>query len=88
MENILDKVRNDRIFGFVECDIHVQSKDIERFSEFPPIFKNCKIWMQDIGENMQAYCHSITRKNGVKRALISSMYGNDVLLLTPLLKNI
>ena len=42
--------------------------------------------MQDIGKNIKACCRSFTRKNVVKRALISSIYGNDLLLLTPLLK--
>ena len=42
--------------------------------------------MEDIGEHMQAYCRSITRKVGVKRSLISSMHVKGQLILTPLLK--
>ena len=86
MENILDAVRNDDLFGFVQCDIHVPEHLIEKFSEFPPIFKNSEIKMQDIGEHMQAYARSIGRKSCVKRSLISSMKGENVLLVTPLLK--
>ena len=32
---------------------------------------------------MQEYCHSITRKTGLKRSLISSMHGKDMVILTP-----
>lgn len=35
---------------------------------------------------MQSYCRSITRKVGVKRSLINSMFAKDQLILTPLLK--
>ena len=38
------------------------------------------------GEHMQQYCRDITRKEGVKRSLISSMWGKDLVLLTPLFK--
>ena len=86
MENILDDVITDKKFGFVKVDIHVHPDDYENFSEFPPIFKNCEITMADIGEHMQAYCRSITRKVGVKRSLIGSMHAKGILLLTPLLK--
>ena len=86
MNDILNDVKNDKIFGFVECDIHVPHNDIEKFSEFPPIFKNCEITIADIGDHMQKYCRSTTRKNGVKRSLISSMHGKRILLITPLLK--
>ena len=35
---------------------------------------------------MQDYCKSIGRKIGVKRSLISSMKGEGIIILTPLLK--
>ena len=54
--------------------------------EYPPIFKNCSIEIKDIGETMQDYCKSIGRKIGVKRSLISSMKGEGIIILTPLLK--
>ena len=42
--------------------------------------------MADIGEHMQAFCESNNRKTCVKRALIGSMHGEGILILTPLLK--
>ena len=43
MQTILDDVKNEKIFGFVECDIHDPNDLIDKFSEFPPIFKNTEI---------------------------------------------
>ena len=56
MENA---IMSGESFGFVKCDIHVPDKLIEHFSEFPPIFKNTEITMDDIGEHMQEYARSI-----------------------------
>ena len=83
---ILEDVKNNEIFGFVQVDIHVPEHLIPRFSEFPPIFKNTKIDIADIGEHMKQYCEKIKRRKGVERSLISSMHATDILLLTPLLK--
>ena len=85
-ESILDDIRSESIFGFVKVDIRVPEHLIPIFSEFPPIFKNTEITMNDIGEHMQEYCRSITRTYGVKRSLISSMQGTGIILITPLLK--
>ena len=85
-QQLLDDIRRDKIFGFVKCDIHVPDHLIDKFSEYPPIFKNTEINIEDIGETMQAYCESIGRKNGVNRSLISSMHGKGIIILTPLLK--
>ena len=84
MQTILDDVRNEKIFGFVECDIHVPNDLIDKFSEFPPIFKNTEITLTDIGDHMREFCRHTTRRTGVKRLLISSMHANGILLLTAL----
>ena len=59
---------------------------IDKFSELPPIFKNTEITIADIGEHMQAYFRSIQRSNGVKRSLISSMWGEGLVIITDLFK--
>ena len=46
MENIIDDIMTDKLFGFI--------KTSEEFSEFPPVFKNCEITLADIGEHKQA----------------------------------
>ena len=83
-QDIIQGVISGESFGFIKCDVHVPDHLISRFSEFPPIFKNTEIPLSAVGEHMQAYCRSISRKNGVKRSLISSMWGKDLVILTPL----
>ena len=85
-EDILDDVRNERVFGFIKVDIRVPDHLIPAFSEFPPIFKNTEIKLDDIGDHMKSFCEQNGRKTGIKRSLISSMHGKEVVLLTPLLK--
>ena len=85
-EQIIEQIKNDQIFGFLRCDVRVPEDKIEEFSEFPPVFKNTEITISDIGEHMQQYCLSVERKTGVKRSLIGSMFGKNILLLTPLVK--
>ena len=85
-DDILDDVINERDYGFVKVDIHVPEHLIEKFSEFPPIFKNAEIKLEDMGEHMREFCAAIGRKSGVKRSLISSMHATGIILLTPLLK--
>ena len=87
MKNVIDDIMTDELFGFAKIDYHVHPDDYEKFSEFPPIFKNCGITLVNIGEHMHAYCRSITRKVGVERSLIGSMHAKGQLILTLLLKN-
>ena len=49
-QTILDAVRDEKLFGCIECDIHVPKHLRERFSEMCPIFKNIEISRDDIGE--------------------------------------
>ena len=86
MKDIENAIMMDESFGILKCDIHVPDHLIDYFSEFPPIFKNTEITMADIGEHMQEYARSIQRKKGVDRALISSMKGEGIVILTPLFK--
>ena len=40
--------------------------------------------MQDIGQHMQEYARSIQREKGIEKALISSMHGKGIIILSPL----
>ena len=49
----------------IVCDLHVPDHLIERYSDFPPIFKNVGIGVKDdIGSHMQEYCELIGRTRG------------------------
>ena len=75
-EEILNDVRNDVFDGFVVYDIHVPEPLVGRFSEFPPIFKNCEITIVEIGEHMQEFCRRITRRKVVKRW--TNVWGEEI----------
>ena len=86
LQTILDAVKNEKLFGCVECDIHVPEHLCEKFSEMCPIFKNTEISRDDIGEYMEAYAEENNIMSRPRRSLIGSMVGEKILLATPLLK--
>ena len=77
---------SDEIFGIVRCALKVPEYLGEYFSEFPPIFKNTEIPLEEsiIGSHMFNYARSIGRTKGVRNSLISSMYGENLVILTTL----
>ena len=75
LQTILDTVRNKKLFGCVECDIHVPEHLRAKFSEMCPVFKNTEISRDDIGEYMKAYAKENDIMSRPRRSLISSMVG-------------
>ena len=55
LETILEAARCEKLFGCVECDIHVPEHSREKFCKMCPVFKNTEISRDDIGEFMKAY---------------------------------
>ena len=47
-ESLLEQIRNDKLFGYVQCDIEVPEKLKKKFANFPPIFKNTNVGRHDI----------------------------------------
>ncbi len=86
MEKVIENIMGDRLFGAVECDIHVPEDLQEHFSEMPPIFKNCSITREDIGDHMQGFAEDNNMMRQPRRSLIGSMKGERILLITPLIK--
>jgi hypothetical protein len=58
----------------------------EKMSEFPPIFKNAEINIEDVGEYMQDLIADRGGMKGPRRSLISSHFAEKMLVATPLLK--
>jgi hypothetical protein len=85
-QSIINAVKNDKLFGWVECDIHVPESLQEYFKEMRPIFKNTEIRREDIGEFMKNYAEENNVMARPRRSLIGSMKGDKILLATPLLK--
>ena len=86
LQTILGAVKNETLFGCIECDIHVPEHLREHFSEMCPIFKNTEISRDNIGEFMEAYAEENDIMKRPRRSLIGSMIGEKILLATPLLK--
>ncbi|CAB4021097.1 Zinc finger and SCAN domain-containing 22, partial [Paramuricea clavata] len=85
-QSIINAVKNDKLFGCVECDIHVPESLREYFKEMCPIFKNTEIRREDIGEFMKSYAEENNIMPRPRRSLIGSMIGKKIMLATPLLK--
>ena len=85
-EEILQAVLEDQLFGCVECDIHVPDALKPYFEEMPPIFKNVDITREDIGPFMQEFAEENGIMSTPRRSLIGSMFGQKILICTPLLK--
>ena len=86
LETILEAIRCEKLFGCIECDIHVPEHLREKFSEMCPVFKNTEISRDDISEFMKAYAEENDTMSRPRRSLIGSMKGEKILLATPLLK--
>ena len=55
MEILLKRIDEDKLFGYVQCDLEVPEVLYERFANFPPIFKNSNVGREDIGDFMRKY---------------------------------
>ena len=86
LQTILSAVKNETLFGCIECDIHVPEHLREKFSEMCPKFKNTDISRDDIGEYMKSYTEENDIMQQPRRSLIGSMMGEKILLATSLLK--
>ncbi|KAG3096551.1 hypothetical protein PC121_g2533 [Phytophthora cactorum] len=89
-DGIIDDIKADKIFGFLECDIETPEHFKDYFSEMTPIFNNVLIDCPDdsvIGKHMFDYNQSrISNRSKPARKLIGSYFGEKILIYTPLLK--
>ncbi|KAE9282348.1 hypothetical protein PR003_g27433, partial [Phytophthora rubi] len=87
---IIDDIKADKIFGFLECDIRTPDHLKDYFSEMTPIFKNVLIDCTDesvIGKHMFDYNQSReANRSKPARKLIGSYFGEKILIYAPLLK--
>ncbi|KAE8961417.1 hypothetical protein PR001_g30048, partial [Phytophthora rubi] len=87
---IIDDIKADKIFGFLECDIRTPDHLKDYFSEMTPIFKKVLIDCTDesvIGKHM--FDHNQSReanRSKPARKLIGSYFGEKILIYAPLLK--
>ena len=80
--NLVAGIRSKKFFGFVECDISVPDELRARFAQFPPIFKNAMVSIDDVGPVTKELCERYGYLNNPARTLISSFFGKEVVLTT------
>ena len=69
--------------------IPIQDKNrdlISVYSEFPPIFKNTLIELDDTGEMMHKICPCTNRKTGVRHSLVSGLFGENIVILADMIE--
>ena len=81
---ILEAVEKDILFGALEVDVSVPEELKEYFADLPPIFKHATITYEDIGEYMLQYLEENQIKYQIRVNLIASMFGEKILLITPM----
>ena len=86
VETILRAVMEDRMFGALEVDLEVPDHLKGKLAEMPPVFKNTHVSRNDIGDHMKAYAEERGIMNQKKKCLIGSMYGEKIVVISPLLK--
>ena len=84
-EFLLAKIRDGKMFGYVQCDLEVPDGLKYKFSNFPPIFKNFNVSRADIGEYMREYAIENNLLKQPQRMLISSFKLENGTIITPLL---
>ena len=83
--SLLTKIREDKLFGYVQCDLEVPDGLKYKFSNFPPIFKNFNVSRADIGDYMRDYAIDNDLLKQPQRMLISSFKLENGSFITPLL---
>ena len=84
-EQLLEEIKEGKLFGYVQCDIEVPEKLRSNFVNFPPIFKNTLVSGGDIGDLMRNYAEDERLLSQPQKMLISSFTLQNGTLITPLL---
>ena len=86
MEAVLRAIREDRVFGLAQVDLHTPEALKARFRDLPPVFKSATVSLEDAGPHMQAFCRDHDLECPPRVSLISSYFARQALIPTPLLR--
>lgn len=84
--DVLRDLKDGKLFGLVECDLHVPDHLNDKFAEMCPIFKNVEVSRQDLSEHMREFAVKADHLRKPQRMLIGSMRAEKILLFSELLK--
>ena len=79
---MLMRIHEDKLFGYVQCDLEVSEELCERFANFPPIFINCDVGRENKGKFMLDYAERNAFLLKLQRMLISSYKLNNEIVTT------
>ena len=83
-QQLLQKIDNGSLFGYVQGDLPVPKHLQSYFQYFLPIFKNCFVSKTDIGECMKSYADEQGLLRQSSRMMISNFHLENGSLITPL----
>ena len=84
--SLLQNIRNETMFGYVQGDLSVPDEMKANISNFPPVFQNVLVIRNYIGEKMKTYAEENNLLKQPQRMLISSFKLTNGTLITPLFK--
>ena len=82
----LERVKDNKWFGFAEVDIEIPQKLWMKFEEMPPFFFTRQIPEQAVPQHMKDYMEHTGRKRGDGKKLIGALSAKKLLLYAPLLR--
>ena len=84
-EELLEDIKEGKLFGYVQCDVEVPENFRAKFGNFPQIFKNTLVSKSDIGDLMKNYGEKGRFLSQPRKMLISSFTLQNGTLITLLL---
>ena len=86
-ESLLTKIQDDKLFAAIVCDVKVPDNyNYYLFAEISPIFKNTEISIDDVGPYMKNVCEQLDVFKTLRRSLIGSLFGKQIMTTFQLLK--
>ena len=86
VDDFVKKIMTDDLFGLVQCDLRVPTRLKSYFAQFLPVFKNMEVSLEDVGPLMKGLCEQYGFLKTPRRTLISSYFGEQLLLTTSQIK--
>ena len=83
--SLIEKIKRGELFGVVDCRLEVPEEMYPYFEDFPPIFKNCEVGRDDIGDHMKEFAERNKLLSRPRKMLISSFKLERGPVITPLL---
>ena len=86
VSKLLDMILADEIFGVIQCSVSVTPSFRSFFDDFPPLFKNAEIALDDLSGLMYDYAKKHNLMAQPRRMLVSSMFCESGVFITPMIQ--